>query len=72
MKRYIAFPDASAAGRARFDHAADRLGVNVIRESLGPPRAVLIETDDPDAFARACGTTQRPIVVDPAPVASPS
>lgn len=69
MSVFIAFPDDSAAGRARFTVALARCGAKVRRSFSGPPMQFLVEVEDREEFARLAGTPKRPISTENAPVA---
>lgn len=64
---FIAYPDSSRAGLARFTEALTMPGAKVLRGYQGPPIQFVVECEDREAFARAAGTESRPITTETAP-----
>jgi hypothetical protein len=69
--KFIAYPDASQAGQARFLRALADLGGKVHRSASGVAGGFqfLIEVEDRERFAELAGTPTRPIVTEDAPAA---
>lgn len=72
MSVFIVFPDQSDAGKVRFVNALAFHRSKVRRSFAGPRLQFLVEVEDRDAFAVACGTPGRPVPTDNAPRARPA
>jgi hypothetical protein len=72
---FIAYPDWSKAGRARFLEAVAVFDAKILRRGgrVGPPEHFaihfLVECGQREAFAAAAGTSRRPIATEDAPKA---
>lgn len=69
MSVFVAYPDGSRAGLARFTVALAECSAKVRRSFSGPPMQFLVEVEDREEFARLAGTAKRPIFTDNAPIA---
>ena len=72
--KFIVFPDNSTPRKARFVDALITHGAKIHRTFKGRHETpqFLVEADDREAFAVACGTPGRPVHTETAGVARPS
>lgn len=64
---FIAYPDSSRAGHARFLEALATCQAEVLRSHDGPPMQFLVRAGCRRVFAELAGTATRPIVTEDAP-----
>ncbi len=76
MTTFIVFPDPSAAGKVRFFDALAAHRAEVFSSWEGPPVHFLVNLTGTEAarahFAKACGTTGRPVPTENTPQARPA